>query len=99
LTNYEVGLGACGVTSTEDQKVVAISHILFDAVSTGNPNTNPLCGKMVYITGADGATYPAKIVDRCPGCDEGSLDLPLPYFNTITNYGDGRVKNMKWTME
>jgi hypothetical protein len=43
-TYYNTGLGSCGVTSTDDEYVVAISHVLMDAKSTGNPNNNPLCG-------------------------------------------------------
>jgi hypothetical protein len=98
LTWYEVGLGACGITSTSDEHVVAISHELFDAVSTGNPNTNPLCNKKVSIIGANGQTYTGTIVDRCPGCDSGSLDLSQSFFNEVTNNGDGRVGGMKWSM-
>lgn len=31
LTYYEPGLGACGETSTKDDKIVSLSHLLFDA--------------------------------------------------------------------
>lgn len=43
-TFYNTGLGSCGITSSDSEYVVAISHVLMDASSTGNPNNNPLCG-------------------------------------------------------
>lgn len=108
LTYFAVGLGACGETSTEQDKMVAISEKIFDsylAEAGGNPNKNPLCGKYVTITGADGSPYKAQIMDRCPGCDEGSLDLPQAFFNTVTTPAgsstpaDGRAKNVKWSFD
>ncbi|SMY29447.1 unnamed protein product [Zymoseptoria tritici ST99CH_1A5] len=98
FTWFDVGMGACGFTSTSDQDVVAVSHVLFDKVSTGNSNTNPLCKKIIYLIGADGNTYPGEIVDRCPSCAEGSLDLSESFFKKVTSNGDGRVLNMKWHM-
>lgn len=97
ITWYDVGLGACGETSVDGDKIVAISHVIFDAYSTGNPNTNPLCGKYVTINGKDGSTHQAKVVDRCLGCVEGDLDLSHEFFNTVTSNGDGRVSGMSWS--
>ncbi|KEQ59857.1 uncharacterized protein M437DRAFT_55802 [Aureobasidium melanogenum CBS 110374] len=97
LTWYDVGLGACGLTSVDGDHIVAISHVIFDAYSTGNPNTNPLCGKYVTITGKDGQAYQAKVVDRCVGCAEADLDLSHEFFNSVTSNGDGRVAGMSWT--
>lgn len=97
LTWYDVGLGACGETNVDGDHIVAISHVIFDAYSTGNPNTNPLCGKYVSIQGKDGQTHQAKVVDRCLGCVEGDLDLSHEFFNSVTSNGDGRVSGMSWT--
>lgn len=48
LTYYDPGLGACGVTSANGDKIVAVSHFLFDAVQIGsNPNTNPLVSPLL----------------------------------------------------
>ncbi|CZT24708.1 uncharacterized protein RCC_10436 [Ramularia collo-cygni] len=96
VTYYAVGMGSCGFTSTEDEKVVAVSHEIMSAYNGANPNANPLCGTYITITGKDGNKYPAKIVDTCPGCDKGSLDLPQAYFNKITGNGDGRVGGIEW---
>ncbi|KAG9884578.1 hypothetical protein KCU94_g18123, partial [Aureobasidium melanogenum] len=97
LTWYDIGLGACGETSVDGDHIVAISHVIFDAYSTGNPNTNPLCGKYVTINGKDGQAYQAKVVDRCVGCAEADLDLSHEFFNSVTSNGDGRVSGMSWT--
>lgn len=99
LTYYAVGMGSCGITSTEDEKVVAVSHEIMSAYNGANPNKNPLCGTFITITGKDGNKYPAKIVDTCPGCDKGSLDLPEAYFNKITGNGDGRVGGIEWCFD
>ncbi|KAF2864097.1 hypothetical protein K470DRAFT_254427 [Piedraia hortae CBS 480.64] len=99
LTWYDTGLGACGWNSGSNDDIVAISETIFDSYNTGNPNNNPLCGKTLTITGADGSEYTAKIVDRCPGCAKADLDLSHGFFNRVTNNGDGRVHNMKWRMD
>ncbi|KAJ6259753.1 hypothetical protein Dda_5393 [Drechslerella dactyloides] len=50
-TYYDTGLGACGWDNPGTQKVVAVSHALWDAKSTSaNPNNNPLCGLMIRAT-------------------------------------------------
>lgn len=99
LTYYAVGMGSCGKTSTEDEKIVALSHEIMSVYDGANPNNNPLCGRFITITGTDGNKYRAEIVDTCPGCDVGSLDLPQAYFNKITGNGDGRVSGIKWSFD
>jgi hypothetical protein len=67
-----VGLGACGVTSTDDDDIVSISHFTFDAASnSGNPNQNPLCGRKIRAQKEkDGKTVSVDVtvVDRCAYC-------------------------------
>lgn len=99
LTWYEVGLGACGKTNVASDSVVAVAESLFDTFSTGNPNTNPLCGKTITITGKDGSKYPATVVDRCTGCKVSDLDLSQDFFNKVTDHGDGRVGGMSWCFD
>ena len=67
-TYYDTGLGACGITSTDSDFIVAISHERFDAVNTGNPNNNPLCGKKITAYRGD-KSVEVTVVDRCPGYD------------------------------
>lgn len=103
LTYYEPGLGACGVTSTGTDDIVAVSHIIFDAASTGsNPNANPLCGKVIRIvrdfseSGKSGnSSVDVTVVDRCTGCAATDLDVTLSVFTKLALEAEGRVE-MSW---
>lgn len=56
----------------------------------GNPNNNPLCGKQVKITSADGKRTATAIVrDRCAGCAVWDLDLTPTLFNQVVAGGLG----------
>ena len=65
LTYYGPGLGACGITSSDTDHIVSISHFTFDAVSKGsNPNANPLCGHKLRAV-RNGNSIDLTVVDRC----------------------------------
>lgn len=65
MTYYAPGLGACGITSSENEDVCAISHVLYDAHNRGgNPNNNPLCGHKIRAT-RRGKSLVLTVVDRC----------------------------------
>ena len=65
ITYYDVGMGACGITSSADQPVIALSYLMMGTASNGNP----LCGKTVTINNANtGASAQATVVDKCMGC-------------------------------
>ena len=71
LTYYGPGLGACGVTSSDTDHIVSISHFTFDAVSKGsNPNANPLCGHKLRAI-RNGNSIDLTVVDRC-------MAIPVP---------------------
>jgi hypothetical protein len=101
LTYYGPGLGACGEVSTEDDAIVAVSHLLFDAAGSstntgGNSNMNPLCGKMLRAQRYDpdrGAmrSVDLKVVDRCTGCAPTDLDTTVAIFGEMANVDRGRV--------
>lgn len=98
LTYYDPGLGACGVTSANGDKIVAVSHLIFDAVQTGsNPNTNPLCGKQVRVKRLGGdVTVDLTVVDRCTGCQPDDLDMTEDTFSLLADVALGRVKG-EWS--
>ena len=103
MTYFTPGMGACGHTSGEDEKMVAISMALFDQYTpNGNPNKNPLCGQTVSITSPDGSSHEATIWDRCVGCAEADLDMPEAFFDVVTmkngKPADGRAYGMSWSM-
>ncbi|OLE51933.1 MAG: hypothetical protein AUG51_20540 [Acidobacteria bacterium 13_1_20CM_3_53_8] len=97
LTYYAPGLGACGVTSTNGDAIVAVSHIIFDAVSVGSdPNQNPLCGKMIRASNNAKASVDLKVVDRCVGCASRDLDVTEDVFAKLADPNLGRVK-VQWS--
>ncbi|CAG8600171.1 9392_t:CDS:2 [Ambispora gerdemannii] len=87
-TFYNPGLGACGITSTDADMIAALNAPQWG--NPANPNASPFCGKMATITGPLG-TVTVKIVDKCPVCKFGSMDLAPAAFNKIGNPNDGRT--------
>ncbi|TXT07126.1 hypothetical protein VHUM_03296 [Vanrija humicola] len=74
-TYYEVGLGACGHTNSGSEFVVALNAPQYSG--------GAYCGQSVTIS-ANGKSTQATVVDLCPGCPYGALDLSeslFTYFN------------------
>ncbi|KAJ5204320.1 uncharacterized protein N7498_005199 [Penicillium cinerascens] len=95
LTYYNPGLGACGYTNSGSDMVCAVSHILFDAASTGSdPNDNPLCGMKLRLR-RNGKSVDVKVVDRCVGCAVTDLDVTEAVFEEVAELAQGRVK-VEW---
>jgi hypothetical protein len=100
LTYYQPGLGACGVTSTSSQNIVAVAHSLFDAVQSGSdPNSNPLCGRKIRARrnkeGVGERSVDLTVVDRCTGCQPTDIDVSLSVFDQLADQDLGRV-NVEW---
>ncbi|CAI2176192.1 4534_t:CDS:2 [Funneliformis geosporum] len=91
-TFFDPGLGACGQHSSGSDLIVALNAPQFG--NSKNPNENPMCGKKVTITGPKG-TVTCKIVDRCPGCPFGALDLSRAAFDKISTQALG-VTEITW---
>ncbi|PVU93501.1 hypothetical protein BB561_003255 [Smittium simulii] len=89
-----VGIGACGNLNNNDQAVVAMNTFQYGA--TPNPNNAPICGKCVKITatgpGANkNVSVIAKVVDRCPVCKFGDVDMSESVFLKISPLAKGRI--------
>ncbi|KAK6825879.1 hypothetical protein PG987_013373 [Apiospora arundinis] len=105
LTYYQPGLGACGVTSSDRDAIVSVSHLTFDAAGAnrdggGNPNANPLCGKKIriqrdYTEGGGNRSVDVTVVDRCTGCQPADLDVTISVFTQLAPEDSGRVL-MSW---
>ncbi|ORY99934.1 RlpA-like double-psi beta-barrel-protein domain-containing protein-containing protein [Syncephalastrum racemosum] len=87
-TFYTVGLGSCGTDDSDHDMVAALNAPQMG--SSGNPNNNPNCGKKAKVKGPKG-TVTVKIVDTCPPCKKGGLDLSPAAFGKIADYAQGRV--------
>ncbi|ETW75344.1 Non-catalytic module family EXPN protein [Heterobasidion irregulare TC 32-1] len=93
-TFYVPGLGACGVTNTGSDLIVAISAARFDSTGTANPNLNPLCGKRITAN-FQGKSVTATVVDRCPGCAVNDLDFSPAAFDALADPSLGRI-DISW---
>ncbi|CAO3701962.1 unnamed protein product [Rhizopus stolonifer] len=79
-TYYEVGPGSCGEYDDDSELVVALN---IEQMNNGlNPNSNPNCEQSVYISGNHGNTR-ARIVDTCPHCPTGTLDMSPTVFQIV----------------
>ncbi|KAJ8655445.1 hypothetical protein O0I10_008939 [Lichtheimia ornata] len=92
-TYYTPGLGSCGIESTAKDMIAALNAPQMG--SSGNPNSNKNCGKKVKVKGPKGSVT-VKIIDTCPGCAKGDLDLSPAAFARIADLDDGRV-SITWS--
>lgn len=77
------GAGSCMFdASPNDLNVAAMNRPDF--------NTAAACGEYVFVSGPKG-TVTVRIVDLCPGCASGDLDLSAEAFAKIANPLQGRV--------
>ena len=76
------GVGACGIKTPPDYLVAAIN---------GKQYSKANCGRCVSVTGPKG-TVVVRIIDKCPGCNSGDLDLSVTAFTKIADKSAGRVK-------
>ncbi|KAJ2550157.1 hypothetical protein GGH95_006121 [Coemansia sp. RSA 1836] len=91
LTNYTVENDACGTNSKGSDMVAALNKPQYGDTDKVSPN----CGRCAKIKG-DKATVIVKIVDACPECKFGSLDLSKAAFKAVTN-ADGVAKDISWS--
>ncbi|KAH7340333.1 RlpA-like double-psi beta-barrel-protein domain-containing protein-containing protein [Rhizoctonia solani] len=89
-TYYLTGMGACGQYSNPGDFIVALNSAQY-----GGGYPGPNCFKPITIC-AKGKCVGATIMDECPTCGYGSLDLSEGLFTQFANTGDG-VFQMTWT--
>jgi expansin (peptidoglycan-binding protein) len=80
--------GTCSFDRSNDQLFAALPGPVWDNAG--------YCGACALVTGPLGSVT-VKIVDKCPECLGGSLDLSTTAFNRIARADDGRVPiTWKW---
>ncbi|KAI8991124.1 RlpA-like double-psi beta-barrel-protein domain-containing protein-containing protein, partial [Mycotypha africana] len=84
--------GACwGEWIDDDSAIVALN-----ANQYGSMNKNSdWCGTKVQISGPHG-TATAKVLDACPGCGWGDLDLTPSLFKRVVGNLDKGVGKIHW---
>ncbi|CAF1115861.1 unnamed protein product [Rotaria sp. Silwood1] len=94
--NVHVGLTACGTRHGDHENIVAMNSAQFDPhTPNGNPNRNSLCGRRIQVNGPRGSTE-VQVVDRCPGCPYGGLDLSPAAFQKVAGNLDVGVVHVTW---
>jgi len=77
------GAGACSFAPSPEDLLVA-------AMNAEEYNTAAVCGAYVLVKGPQGAVT-VRIVDLCPECKAGHLDLSQEAFTQIADLGQGQV--------
>lgn len=83
-TYYDAtGEGSCSFDKSKDLDVVALNLPEFAKSAS--------CGTCLRVQGAKGEVV-VRVVDSCPGCEQGHLDLSESAFEKIDDKVKGRVK-------
>lgn len=81
---------ACGTTNNgETELVLALPHSIMDPSD---------CGKKVTIE-YKGISKIGRVVDKCNGCDDQSLDLSIALFREFSNLESGRLFGAAWSID
>lgn len=83
-----VGVGACGFTNQSTDLIAALNSIDYGIYP--NPNLAPCCSQCITVTGPKGSVA-VTIVDKCPNCSRGDIDLSPSAFAKIADISKGRV--------
>lgn len=77
------GAGNCSFDpSPQNLMVAALNHVDYA--------DSALCGAYIEVTGPQGSVM-VRLVDQCPGCPEGDVDLSQEAFAQIAELSAGRV--------
>ncbi|KAJ3035155.1 hypothetical protein HDV00_004277 [Rhizophlyctis rosea] len=68
---------------------------LFAAYSGASWSNGLQCGACATVTGPNGSVT-VKLINKCPECAPGSLDLSTTAFSKIAPLSAGRVHNVSW---
>ncbi len=79
-----------GTSSGNCSLPIASTDFMYAALNTPDYNGSDACGACIEVTGPKGKVV-LRVVDRCPECKEGDVDLSEPAFAQIADVIDGRV--------
>ncbi|KAH8777386.1 barwin-like endoglucanase [Diaporthe sp. PMI_573] len=83
MTYYYPGLGACGETNTNTDAVAAVSSAVY--------NSGGGCDRVATIH-YNGRSTTARVVDLCPSCATGSIDVSPAVFQALSPLSAGRIQ-------
>ncbi len=82
--------GIAGSSGGNCSLPVDANDFMHCALNNTDYNNSNACGACLEVTGSRGKTI-VKVVDRCPECKPGDVDLTQQAFSEIANPIDGRV--------
>ena len=86
---YATGAGNCGFDpSPQDLMVAAMNHVDY--------NNSAICGAYIQVDGPQGSVM-VRVVDQCPECPAGDVDLSVEAFAKIAPISAGRV-SISWQL-
>lgn len=84
-TYYDAtGAGNCSFDATPNDLMVA-------AMNHPDYGTADWCGACLEVTGPQGNSIRVRVVDQCPECQEGDLDLSPQAFEMLSPLSAGRI--------
>lgn len=86
-TYYE---GLAGTSDGNCSLPVDSNDFMYCALNTIDYDNSNACGGWIMVTGPQG-TVMLKVVNRCPECEEGDVDMTEQAFSQIADINDGRV--------
>lgn len=86
--------GIAGTSGGHCSLPVDANDMMHVAMNATDYNGSNSCGACVEITGPNG-TITAKVVDECPECAEGDIDMTEEAFSMVADVIDGRI-NISW---
>jgi expansin (peptidoglycan-binding protein) len=77
------GAGNCSFDASSDLMVAAMNQQDYE--------NSQACGAFLAVTGPNGSTVKIKVVDRCPECPVGAIDLSREAFTKLAPASAGRI--------
>ncbi|KAI0071513.1 hypothetical protein K474DRAFT_1712396 [Panus rudis PR-1116 ss-1] len=89
-TWFNPATGACGRFNTDNDLVVALSPSEYSGGAR--------CFQNIQAT-YQGKSVVATVVDLCPGCGSGSIDLSPAAFQRLASLDVGRIHGVTWNFQ
>ncbi|HET9656855.1 MAG TPA: expansin EXLX1 family cellulose-binding protein [Kineosporiaceae bacterium] len=83
------GAGNCSYDAGPDRMIVAMNRADYD--------NSQACGAYLAVTGPTGTRITVKVVDQCPECRPGDLDLSAEAFAKLASPSAGRIR-VSWSL-
>ncbi|KAJ3796325.1 barwin-like endoglucanase [Lentinula aff. detonsa] len=89
---YQPGLGACGIVNTDNDLIVAMNHIVFDAYpGYDGVNCNSICNRPITIS-YQGKSVEVTVTDNCVACGVDEMQLSPVAFEQLADESEGLIE-------